>query len=105
MSWTSVTRDRFLGFHAKEETEFSRKFYKNIKPVGMDKYKSILTIDRLRSSTTNKTIKKSLNNDENPLRNSLNIRSELAESNKIDEPSKKSQYEIFALLSVAGRTL
>ena len=104
MPWVNSTRDRFLGFHGKRETDFSKKFFEHLKPVGMDKFKSILLSNNQFPVPSNKIIKNSLNNDENPVKNSLDIRSKITNTDKIEEFSKKSQYEIFALLTVAGRT-
>ena len=43
MSWPSATRDKFHGFKSKQETDFSKYFYKNVRPEGIDRSKSKVT--------------------------------------------------------------
>ena len=73
MSWSCSTRDRYLGFHARREIDFSNDFYKNIAPTGMDKFKSVVAASQLRTSII-KNVKNSLSSDDkNCVKNSLDI--------------------------------
>ena len=92
----------FFWIHAKTKTDFSRKFYKNTAPVGMDKFKYILTSNQMEQFSHIRE-KKNSNIDENTLKNCLNIRFKLSNTKNIDNPSEKSQYEIYALMAEAKR--
>ena len=104
MSWPSVTRDRFHGFKPKQETDFSKFFYKNVKPEGIDRFKSmLLNQDQYwRSQDTKKSLSIA---KENHVKNSLNTRSKIyGEShNRNNDQVYKSQYEIYTLLNISGR--
>ena len=104
MSWPNVTRDKLRGFKPKHEIEFLKIFYKNVKPEGMDEFKSVVLDHQGLSSGCSK---KSISIDEkNYVKNSLNTRSKLygKSYNKVKSNfDDKSQYEIYALLNVAGR--
>ena len=106
MSWPSVTKDKLHGFKPKHETEFLKIFYKNVKPEGMDEFKSVV-LDHSNQGLSSGCSEKSLSIDEkNYVKNSLNTRSKLygKSHNKVKSNfDDKSQYEIYALLNIAGR--
>lgn len=70
----------------------------------MDKYKFVVRDRHSFRSPDSENIKNRIKNNENRLKNSLDIRSKMIDVNKNNELENKSQYEIFALLSVAGRS-
>ena len=103
MSWPSTTKDRVQGFKPKQKTDFLRIFYKNVKPEGMDKFRSVV-LDQLSSGGSEKYLS---NTNEINVKNSLNTRlkiySKVARDDKIGDNPYKSQYEIYAMLNTAGR--
>ena len=106
MSWFNTSKPLIVGFRPKIETDFSEHFYKNVNPTGMDKFKSVVVNNQIRALHSGGELKKSqLNNKENEVKNSLNVRWKLSsnEHNKIDKVSKISQYEVYALLNTSGR--
>ena len=101
----SGTRDKCLGFNSKKTTDFSKEFYKNINPNGMDKFKSLLVKQQVDSFISKNDKKYVSSDDKNFLENSVNIRSKIF-SKSIDRISKtgeKSLYEVNALLNTVGR--
>ena len=106
MSWFNTSKPLIVGFRPKIETDFSEHFYKNVNPIGMDKFKSVVVDNQIRALHTSDELKKShLNKKENEVKNSLNVRWKLSGSDrdKINKLSKISQYEIYALLNTSGR--
>ena len=106
MSWPSVTKDKLRGFKPKHEIEFLKIFYKNVKPDGMDKFKSVV-LDHSNQGLSSGCSGKSLFIDKNNyVKNSLNARSKIYVKTR-DKIStnfdNKSQYETYALLNIAGR--
>ena len=103
MSWPSITKDKVQGFKPKHETDFLRIFYKNVKPEGMDKFRSVV-LDQFSSGGSEKYLS---NTNEINVKNSLNTRlkiySKVAHDDKIGNNPYKSQYEIYAMLNTAGR--
>ena len=106
MSWFNTSKPLIVGFRPKIETDFSEHFYKNVNPIGMDKFKSVVVDNQIHASRSSGELKKSqLNKKENEVKNSLNVRWKLSGSDrdKINKVSKISQYEIYALLNTSGR--
>ena len=105
MSWPSTTKDSVQGFKPKQKTDFLRIFYKNVKPEGMDKFRSVVLDQQLRCVGSEKYL--SNTNNEINVKNSLNTRlkiySKVARDDKIGNNPYKSQYEIYAMLNIAGR--
>ena len=104
--WSGTSRKvNLLNFRSKIDTDFSTHFYKNVNPVGMDKFKSILVNNQVLAMASDDFAKSFSNKTENDVKNSLNIRWKLStnERNKVDKLSKLSQYEIYTLLNVSGR--
>ena len=66
MSWPSVTKDKLRGFKPKHETEFLKIFYKNVKPEGMDEFKSVV-LDHSNRGLSSECSEKSLSNDKKKL--------------------------------------
>ena len=101
MSWPSITKDKVQGFKPKHETDFLRIFYKNVKPEGMDKFRSVV-LDQLSSGGSEKYLS---NTNKIYLRHSLNTRSKIYGKghDKIGNSPYKSQYYIYAMLNTAGR--
>jgi hypothetical protein len=104
MAWscTTTTRDKFLGFHSKKENDYYKNFYKNVDPLGMDRFRNLITkynwhcnFENVKKNLTNK-------NEIRPLKNNLNIRKKMINSVKLNDQVKKSEYHILALLSTAG---
>ena len=103
MSWPSITKDKVQGFKPKHETDFLRIFYKNVKPEGMDKFRSVVLDQQLRCVGSEKYLS---NTNEINVKNSLNTRLKIyskAHDDKIGNNPYKSQYEIYAMLNIAGR--
>ena len=102
MSWPSVTKDRLYNYKTAHETSYSKNFYQNVKPEGMDNFKAII----LKHSHNEGENKTSMTNDtEISKKNSLKIRSKIYNKNvgNINSKPYKSQYEIYALLSMTAR--
>ena len=97
--------DKCRGFRAKTETDLLRYFYKNTTPIGMDRYRSVLANNQRCALGVDNPKKILSNNKKNRVKNSVDIRSKISNTgyNKIDEISKHSQYEIYAMLAVSGR--
>lgn len=101
MSWPNVTKDNLYGYKSNYETNFSKNFYQNVKPEGMDKFRATI----LNLPHSGGEIKSSMINDkEISNKNSLKIRSKIYSKNPSNINSKpyKSQYEIYALLNMSG---
>ena len=105
MSWFSTSKPLIAGFRPKIETDFSEHFYKNVNPIGMDKFKSVVVDNQIQALHSDELKKSQLNKKENEVKNSLNVRWKLSgsEHDKINKVSKISQYEIYALLNTSGR--
>ena len=105
MSWPSITKDRVQGFKPKHETDFLRIFYKNVKPEGMDKFRSVVLDQQLRCAGSSEKYLSNTNeiNVKNSLNTRLKIYSKVAHDDKIGNNPYKSQYEIYAMLNTAGR--
>ena len=106
MPWVIGTRDKCLGFNSKKRISFSKEFYKNVEPYGMDRFKLLLVKENQIHSCVLKNGEKPIsNNGEKLPKNSVNIRSKIFNKsvNRINKTHEKSLYEINTLLNTVGR--
>ena len=76
MSWPVGTRDQLYGFRSKDEIEYSKHFYRNINPIGIDQFKSVI-INHSQNPRYSKESELQLGVGHRFLKNSLNIRSKI----------------------------